>query len=250
MNPFIQAVINANEEIYHLISSGINNALAVETTIGAGGDISTLLDIKAEDIFVKHLSSFGKIESEESGIIGDGTSHIIIDPIDGSFNFINGIPFFAFCFGVFKNGEPYYGLTYEFLTKRFYEAHKGKGAYLNKKRIRVKEFNQKNIIISYYPNKNMDLEKLRNKVKKVRIFGAFGLEMCYVAKGTLDAVFDVRPKVRPVDISSSYIICKEAGAVITDENGDELKFDLNATDRVNVIVANSKEMLDIILDLI
>lgn len=74
--------------------------------------------------------------------------------------------------------------------------------------------------------------------------------MCYVAKGTLDAVFDVRPKVRAVDIASSYIICKEAGALITDENGDELKFDLNATDRLNIIVANSKEMLDIILDLL
>ena len=216
------------------------------------GDETEIFDKISEDIALKYLKPLDvNIVSEELGIIDKGSEWtVVIDPIDGSFNFINGIPFFAFCFGVFKNGEPYYGLTYEFLTKRFYEAHKGKGAYLNKKRIRVKEFNQKNIIISYYPNKNMDLEKLRNKVKKVRIFGAFGLEMCYVAKGTLDAVFDVRPKVRPVDISSSYIICKEAGAVITDENGDELKFDLNATDRVSVIVANSKEMLDIILDLI
>ena len=95
MNPFIQAVISANEEIYQLISGGIDNALAVETTIGAGGDISTLLDIKAEEIFVKHLSSFGKIESEESGIIGDGISHIIIDPIDGSSNALSNFPYYG-----------------------------------------------------------------------------------------------------------------------------------------------------------
>ena len=95
MNPFIQAVISANEEIYQLISGGIDNALAVETTIGAGGDVSTSIDIKAEEIFVKHLSSFGTIESEESGIIGDGSSHIILDPIDGSSNAVSNFPYYG-----------------------------------------------------------------------------------------------------------------------------------------------------------
>ncbi|AAB98091.1 TPA: bifunctional fructose-bisphosphatase/inositol-phosphate phosphatase [Methanocaldococcus jannaschii] len=216
------------------------------------GDETEIFDKISEDIALKYLKSLNvNIVSEELGVIDNSSEWtVVIDPIDGSFNFINGIPFFAFCFGVFKNNEPYYGLTYEFLTKSFYEAYKGKGAYLNGRKIKVKDFNPNNIVISYYPSKKIDLEKLRNKVKRVRIFGAFGLEMCYVAKGTLDAVFDVRPKVRAVDIASSYIICKEAGALITDENGDELKFDLNATDRLNIIVANSKEMLDIILDLL
>jgi myo-inositol-1(or 4)-monophosphatase len=216
------------------------------------GDETEIFDKISEDIALKYLQPLDvNIVSEELGIVDNGSEWtVVIDPVDGSFNFINGIPFFAFCFGVFKNNEPYYGLTYEFLTKSFYEAYKGKGAYLNGKKIKVKDFNQNNITISYYPSKKMDLEKLRNKVKRVRIFGAFGLEMCYVAKGALDAVFDVRPKVRAVDIASSYIICKEAGALVTDENGEELKFKLNATDRIKIIVANSKEMLDIILDLL
>ena len=80
--------------------------------------------------------------------------------------------------------------------------------------------------------------------------GAFGVEMAYVAKGTLDGVFDIRTHVRTTDIASSYIICKEAGAIITDENGDELKFDLNATDRYSVIVANDKRLLKMILETI
>jgi myo-inositol-1(or 4)-monophosphatase len=95
MSPFIQAVISANEEIYHLIKNGIDNSLALESNIGAGGDISTALDLKAEEIFVKHLSSFGKIESEESGIIGEGTSHIILDPIDGSSNALSNFPYYG-----------------------------------------------------------------------------------------------------------------------------------------------------------
>ncbi|ACV24179.1 bifunctional fructose-bisphosphatase/inositol-phosphate phosphatase [Methanocaldococcus fervens] len=216
------------------------------------GDKTEIFDKISEDIALKYLKPLNvNVVSEELGIINNESEWtVVIDPIDGSFNFINGIPFFAFCFGVFKNNKPYYGLTYEFLTKSFYEAYKGKGAYLNGKKIKVKDFNPEDITISYYPNKKMDLEKLRNKIKRVRIFGAFGLEMCYVAKGSLDAIFDVRPKVRAVDIASSYIICKEAGALITDKDGNELKFELNATDRINVIVANSKEMLDIILELL
>jgi len=216
------------------------------------GDETEIFDKISEDIALKHLKPLGvNIVSEELGVIDNNSEWtVVIDPIDGSFNFINGIPFSAFCFGVFKNNEPYYGMTYEFLTGNIYEAYIGKGAYLNGKSIKVKDFNPEDITISYYPNKSMDLKKLLDKIKRVRIFGAFGLEMCYVAKGSLDAVFDIRPKVRAVDISSSYIICKEAGALITDENGNSLKFELNPTDRINVIVANSKEMLNIILDII
>ncbi|XRP96588.1 bifunctional fructose-bisphosphatase/inositol-phosphate phosphatase [Methanocaldococcus sp. 16A] len=216
------------------------------------GDETEIFDKLSENIALNYLQPLNvNIVSEEIGVIDNGSEWtVVIDPIDGSFNFINGIPFFAFCFGVFKNNKPYYGLTYEFLTKNIYEAYSRKGAYLNGEKIKVKEFNPNDITISYYPNNNIDIKKLREKIKRVRIFGAFGLEMCYVAKGTLDAVFDVRPKVRAVDIASSYIICKEAGALITDENGDELKFELNAADRINIIVANSKEMLDIILDIL
>ncbi|ACX72965.1 Inositol-phosphate phosphatase [Methanocaldococcus vulcanius M7] len=216
------------------------------------GDETEIFDKVSEDIALKYLEPLGvNIVSEELGAIDKGSEWtVVIDPIDGSFNFINGIPFFGFCFGVFKNNNPYFGLTYEFLTKRFYEAKIGEGAFLNGKRIKVKDFNPKDVIISYYPDENVDIKKLREKIKRVRIFGAFGLEMCYVANGILDAIFDVRPKVRAVDIASSYIICKEAGAIITDENGEELKFELNATDRIKVLVANSKEMLNIILDII
>jgi myo-inositol-1(or 4)-monophosphatase len=95
MQEFIKATIKANEEIYHHIKDGISDELFEETTIGAGGDISSRLDLLAEEIFVKYLSSFGTIESEESGIIGDGTSHIILDPIDGSSNALSGFPYFG-----------------------------------------------------------------------------------------------------------------------------------------------------------
>jgi myo-inositol-1(or 4)-monophosphatase len=95
MTPFIEAAIVANEEIAKQLSHGIETKFYEKTTIGAGGDISSQLDLFAESIFVKHLQMFGTIESEESGIIGFGKDQIILDPIDGSANALSGVPYYG-----------------------------------------------------------------------------------------------------------------------------------------------------------
>jgi myo-inositol-1(or 4)-monophosphatase len=95
MTDFIQASIKANEEIALAIKDGFDASWFEKTVVGAGGDVSAKIDLMAEDIFVKHLGSFGQIESEESGIIGEGESKIIIDPIDGSANALSGFPFYG-----------------------------------------------------------------------------------------------------------------------------------------------------------
>ena len=95
MTPFIQACINANEEIATAIKNGFDTSWFEKTEVGAGGDVSSKLDLFAEAVFVKHLGSFGQIESEESGVIGEGEDKIIIDPIDGSSNALSLFPFYG-----------------------------------------------------------------------------------------------------------------------------------------------------------
>jgi len=95
MTDFIKACIQANEEISLALKDGFNASWFEKTEVGAGGDVSSRLDLLAEKIFVKHLSSFGQIQSEESGIIGEGESQIIIDPIDGSSNALSLFPFYG-----------------------------------------------------------------------------------------------------------------------------------------------------------
>ena len=94
MTPFIQAVLKANEEIYAALLN-FDSKWFEKTEVGAGGDISSELDLMAEEIFVRYLGPFGMIESEESGIIGEGEEHIIIDPIDGSSNALSHMPYFG-----------------------------------------------------------------------------------------------------------------------------------------------------------
>jgi len=95
MNNFLKATINANLEVYNAIKSGFRQEWYKEYEVGAGGDVSSGIDLFAEAIFVKHLSSFGHIESEESGIIGEGDNKIIIDPLDGSSNALSNFPYYG-----------------------------------------------------------------------------------------------------------------------------------------------------------
>ena len=95
MTAFIQACINANEEISLALKNDFDATWFEKTEVGAGGDVSSKLDLMAEAIFVKHLGSFGQIESEESGIIGEGKVKIIIDPIDGSSNALSLFPYYG-----------------------------------------------------------------------------------------------------------------------------------------------------------
>jgi myo-inositol-1(or 4)-monophosphatase len=95
MTSFIQACIKANEEISSALKEGFDVSWFEKTQVGAGGDVSSKLDLFAEAVFVKHLSRFGQIESEESGIIGEGDEKIIIDPIDGSANALSLFPFYG-----------------------------------------------------------------------------------------------------------------------------------------------------------
>lgn len=95
MTDFLRACINANEEIASALNGGFDTTWFEKTEVGAGGDVSSRLDLFAEAVFVKHLSFFGQIESEESGVIGKGDERIIIDPIDGSSNAMSLFPFYG-----------------------------------------------------------------------------------------------------------------------------------------------------------
>jgi len=95
LNDFIQACIRANEEIATSLRESFEASWYEKTEVGAGGDVSSRLDLFAEEVFFRHLSPFGQIESEESGIMGEGEVKIIIDPIDGSSNALSLFPYYG-----------------------------------------------------------------------------------------------------------------------------------------------------------
>jgi len=95
MQSFFAACRAANEAIAERIAGGLDAALRQRSNVGAGGDVSTGIDLAAEAIFVEHLHALGRIESEESGTIGTGEYTIVLDPIDGSSNILSGFPYYG-----------------------------------------------------------------------------------------------------------------------------------------------------------
>ncbi len=117
---FIDAVVEANREIYRLLKTPPEN-LFQPLQKGAGGDITHGIDQVAEDIFVRRLKRFGKIKSEESGLIGDGEYMITLDPLDGSDNFLSGFPYYGSSVAIENtNGDVEVGIVTNLAQGRIY----------------------------------------------------------------------------------------------------------------------------------
>jgi len=116
MQKFINATLSACIEIRELIRTNEDESAYLPIKKGAGGDMSIGFDIWAEEIFVKHLKTFGTISSEESGIIGEGEHLIIIDPIDGSDNLKTAFPYYGASVALTLKDETLIGVVCNLAT--------------------------------------------------------------------------------------------------------------------------------------
>ncbi|AFK21639.1 bifunctional fructose-bisphosphatase/inositol-phosphate phosphatase [Pyrococcus sp. ST04] len=214
--------------------------------ISPSGDETKLIDKIAEDSILAKLRKLGiNIVSEEIGSINQGSKYTaLVDPLDGSYNFISGIPFFAISVAIFEENQPIYAFIYEPITDRLFEGIPGKGAYLNGEKIRVREPIEKPAISFYTRGEGIEI---LNHVKRTRTLGAIALELAYLAMGALDGVVDIRRYVRPTDIAAGVIIAREAGALVKDSNGNDIVVSFSATEKLDIIAVNSQELLQTIL---
>ncbi|MFT9600819.1 inositol monophosphatase family protein [Mesobacillus sp.] len=153
----------------------------------------------------------------------------IIDPIDGTMNFVHQQRNFAISIGIYIDGEGMIGLIYDVVHDELYHCVKGHGAYLNEKSIpKLTEAKVNEAIIALNatwvaPNKRINHELLIPLVKDVRgtrSYGSAAMEMVYVATGRIDAY--LTPRLAPWDIAAGIIIIKELGGETTDLRGEEL----------------------------
>lgn len=220
---------------------------------GAGGDISRRIDLIAEKTVIDVIRKRGieaTIIGEECGRIEGKQGYIIIDAIDGTTNAICGIPFF--CCSVAYATDFYLSAVADAAIidlargDDLYYASKNKGAFLNGRSIFVKRepTSDSTIGINVSGVKPAVVERLAPIIAEathIRQFGANALEMCFVARGFLDAYIDLRGKIRPTDVAAGYLIAKEAGAKIYSNDGSSLESDLDVKTRFSyAAVANDK----------
>ena len=184
------------------------------------------------------------IVTEESGIINKKNleNRWIIDPIDGTMNFLNGVPQFAISVAYEKSSEVVSGVIFNPITNEMFCAEKGNGAYLNNSRIRVskKKNIQNSLLVTGGPKQSSELKdiifkeyiKISNKVSNVRKFGSAALDMAYVACGRFDGYW--QRELNYWDIAAGIILVKEAGGFV-----DFFDDNKNYPFKKNILASNS-----------
>lgn len=210
MQDFIRETIKACQEVVAMLESTTDEDAYKPLHIGAGGDVCVGLDLMAEEIFIKHLGSFGQINSEESGLVGEGEDMIVLDPIDGSDNMLSLFPYFGASIAYMREGKPLVGIvcnfangdifikdTKQFLQGKLHSAHFKTVQKHHTSKIGVFEK------AALYPELT---EKLTHAHLKYRAPGAVALSLAY-AHYTNYMVF--LGKMREYDLEAGLFMCED-----------------------------------------
>lgn len=168
------------------------------------------------------------ILGEEGGLLkprsGTARSTWVIDPLDGTSNYLRGIPHFCVSIALVENGEPVHGVIFDPLRNELFTASRGSGATLNDKRIRVadrKDLDGAMVLTGFPPRERKrasaqlkSLDSLFTEIQDIRISGSAALDLAYVACGRADAYFEAG--IKPWDIAAGSLMVREAGGKICD----------------------------------
>ena len=222
---------------------GINN-LVTEADHAAEKAIMQVIQTEYPDHFIL---------SEETGeIIQDSTYKWIIDPIDGTVNFANGIPICCVSIGLEKEGEMIMGAVYNPIMNEFYFAEKDMGATLNNQKIEVSKKTAviKSCLVTGFPYTYLDapngpiqvFEKLIRRGVPVRRLGSAAIDLCWVAAGRFDGFYE--HNLQAWDSAAGFLMVEEAGGRVTDFNGK-----VYSPYQPHLVATNGKihdELLDIV----
>ena len=195
------------------------------------GDFVTNADIKVEKSLLETLKYYYPnytYITEESGIIEGESDTIIIDPIDGTSNFIHGIPHVGIIIAKMTNNEITDGIVYNPILNEFFWSSKGKGSWCNDKRLRVSNrSNLTDCLIGtglpwgkrIYDDYLTEIDVILKATAGIRRLGSAGLDLAYVASGKLDGFWE--KDINLWDISSGVLLVKEAGGKISNVEGNK-----------------------------
>ncbi len=216
ISPNLNLMIKAAEKASKSVIRDFGELEKLQVSKKGPRDFVTKTDKHVEKILIEELSKTKKnfsFLSEEVGKIEnkDKDNIWIIDPIDGTTNFLHGIPHFAICIALKSKNEIISGLVFDPIKDEMFYAEKNKGAYLNNQRLRV---SNKNLIDECLFSSNHEGVKFSNL--NMRYSGCAALDLAYVASGRLDGFF--HNKINLWDVAAGALLVKEAGGIVNDLN--------------------------------
>ena len=233
MNVMMQAVRKASRQLVR----DFGEVEHLQVSLKGPANFVSAADQRAEKTLYEELSrarpQYGFLMEEGGEIEGsDKTQRWIIDPIDGTTNFLHGIPLFAISLALEREGQLVAGIVYNPALDEMYTAERGKGAYLNDRRIRVSARNGlADAVIATglphrgrpnHPRMHRELTVLGKEVAGIRRTGAASIDLAWTAAGRFDGYWE--HDIRPWDMAAGIVLVREAGGFATDAEGGQEMF--------------------------
>jgi myo-inositol-1(or 4)-monophosphatase len=206
----------------------------LQVSLKGPANFVSLADKRAEEMLYTDLDKarpgYGFIGEEGGDRAGADKSHTwIVDPLDGTTNFLHGIPQFAISIALQREGTIIAGVIYNPANEELYIAERGKGAFLNDQRLRVAGRHKLNecVIACGLPHigrgdhalSRLEMTAIQDKVAGLRRFGAASLDMAFIASGRLDGYWE--RNLQPWDMAAGQIIVRESGGIVSGIEGDD-----------------------------
>lgn len=209
-----------------------NEVEHLQVSVKGPGNFVSAADKRAEQIIFNELSKarpdFGFVMEESGEVKGKDASHtFIVDPLDGTTNFLHGIPIFAISIGLEREGQIVAAVVFNPVANELFVAERGAGAFLNDRRLRVAKRNElaDAVIATGIPNRgrsghaefNRELPHIMQRTAGIRRCGAASIDLAWVAAGRFDGYWE--RGLKPWDMAGGLLLVEEAGGIVSDING-------------------------------
>ena len=232
MHPMLHTAVRSVREGGRVILMYFNQLDRLEYSSKGRNDFVSQADIEAEravlDVLTHAYPEHGVL-AEESGLQEGSEYTWVIDPLDGTTNFLHGFPMFAVSVAAMRNGVLEHGVVYDPLRDEMFTASRGEGAQLNGKRLRVSSTRQLTpaLLGTGFPFRDLSImepwmrsfQSLVPKTAGIRRAGAAALDLAYVAAGRLDGFWEFG--LKPWDMAAGALLIREAGGLVSDVSGEQ-----------------------------
>jgi myo-inositol-1(or 4)-monophosphatase len=243
----MNVMISAARKAGRSLARDFGEVEQLQVSIKGPANFVSAADHKAEDIIYKELAKarpgYGFLMEERGELRGDDETHRwIVDPLDGTTNFLHGIPHFAISIGLEREGVMVAGVVYNPATDELFTAEKGKGAFLNDRR-RLRVAGRKTladaVVVTGIPHRGRpghpkfldEMKSVMMEVAGLRRSGSAALDMAYVAAGRYDGYWE--RGLKAWDLAAGIVLVREAGGLVTDVSGGD-----DALTRGDVLAGN------------
>jgi myo-inositol-1(or 4)-monophosphatase len=233
-SPVVQVMLDAVRKAARPMLRDFGEVAALQVSRKGPGDFVSAADLKAEqtifEILMKARPGYGFLGEERGMVEGSDKSHtFIVDPIDGTTNFLHAMPHFAITVALERDGEIQAGVTFNPITNELFWAEKGKGAFLNDHRIRVSGRREMadcligtGLPFIGRPGHGQTIKEVHaigQRVAGIRRLGSAALDLAWTAAGRYDAFWE--RNLNPWDVAAGLLLVTEAGGVVSGIDEDQ-----------------------------